>query len=183
MTIFIVKHSRRPFRPNSRSRAKLLKQPLTIRLDAATVAYFKTLAEDADLPYQTLINLYLRDCAATERRLDLRWRKCKPGAAKQVDEADGRLRQPQPIHKALCGPNRAPGSAPTCSPALHCSRTAAYLTPGHHLPSTITLAVFVRTELIALLLLPAGLAAQGTVRPSPAVPAGYHFRANLHHPL
>lgn len=61
--------------------AKLLKQPVTIRLDAATVAYFKGLAEDADLPYQTLINLYLRDCAASGRRLDLRWRKRKAGAA------------------------------------------------------------------------------------------------------
>ena len=61
--------------------AKLLKQPVTIRLDAATVAYFKSLAEDADLPYQTLINLYLRDCAASERRLDLRWHKRKAGAA------------------------------------------------------------------------------------------------------
>lgn len=61
--------------------AKLLKRSVTIRLDAATVAYFKELAADAELPYQTLINLYLRDCAATERRLDLRWRKRKAGAA------------------------------------------------------------------------------------------------------
>ena len=61
--------------------AKLLKRSVTIRLDAATVAYFKELAADAELPYQTLINLYLRDCAATERRLDLRWRKRKAGVA------------------------------------------------------------------------------------------------------
>jgi len=61
--------------------AKLLKRPVTIRLDAATVEYFKGLAEDADLPYQTLINLYLRDCAATQRRLDLKWRRRKAGAA------------------------------------------------------------------------------------------------------
>lgn len=61
--------------------AKLLKRSVTIRLDAATVAYFKELAADAGLPYQTLINLYLRDCAATARRLDLRWRKRKAGAA------------------------------------------------------------------------------------------------------
>ncbi len=61
--------------------AKLLKRPVTIRLDAATVDYFKTLAAEADLPYQTLINLYLRDCAASERRLDLRWRRRKAGAA------------------------------------------------------------------------------------------------------
>ena len=61
--------------------AKVLKRPVTIRLDAATVVYFKHLADDADLPYQTLINLYLRDCAATQRRLDLKWRRRKAGAA------------------------------------------------------------------------------------------------------
>jgi predicted DNA binding CopG/RHH family protein len=61
--------------------AKLLKRPVTIRLDAGTVEYFKQLAADADLPYQTLINLYLRDCAATRRRLNLRWRPAKAGAA------------------------------------------------------------------------------------------------------
>lgn len=61
--------------------AKLLKKPVTIRLDAATVEYFKALAEESDIPYQTLINLYLRDCAANHRRLDLRWRGSKAGAA------------------------------------------------------------------------------------------------------
>ncbi len=54
--------------------AKLLKKPVTIRLDAGTVEYFKGLAKEAEIPYQTLINLYLRDCAATRRRLDLKWR-------------------------------------------------------------------------------------------------------------
>ena len=61
--------------------AKLLKKPVTIRLDAGTVDYFKGLAEDAEIPYQTLINLYLRDCAASKRRLDLRWRTSRVGAA------------------------------------------------------------------------------------------------------
>ncbi len=61
--------------------ARLLKKPVTIRLDAATVEYFKALAAKADLPYQTLINLYLRDCAAHQRRLDLRWGPRKSGAA------------------------------------------------------------------------------------------------------
>jgi predicted DNA binding CopG/RHH family protein len=60
--------------------AKLVKRSVTIRLDTATVEYFKALAAEADIPYQTLINLYLRDCAASERRLDLRWRKRKAGA-------------------------------------------------------------------------------------------------------
>jgi len=54
--------------------AKRLKQSVTIRLDASTVAYFRALAEETGLPYQSLINLYLRDCAASGRRIDLTWR-------------------------------------------------------------------------------------------------------------
>ena len=48
---------------------KLLKQPITIRLDKETVSYFKALATELGVPYQNLINLYLRDCAASHRRL------------------------------------------------------------------------------------------------------------------
>ena len=54
--------------------ASLLKKRVTIRLDEETVKYFKQLAADAGIPYQTLINLYLRDCAASQKRLTLRWR-------------------------------------------------------------------------------------------------------------
>jgi hypothetical protein len=43
--------------------AKRLKQQLTIRLDTDTVTYFRTLAKETAIPYQTLMNLYLRDCA------------------------------------------------------------------------------------------------------------------------
>ena len=60
--------------------AKRLKRSVTIRLDEPTIAYFKALAEETELPYQSLINLYLRDCAAQERRLDLSWRGPKRGA-------------------------------------------------------------------------------------------------------
>ena len=49
--------------------ARQLKRSLTIRLDADTLAYFRGLAEDSGVPYQTLINLYLRDCAQSGRRL------------------------------------------------------------------------------------------------------------------
>ena len=52
---------------------KLLKQPVTIRLDRDTVAYFKAMAVKSGLPYQNLINLYLRDCAAHGRKLSLKW--------------------------------------------------------------------------------------------------------------
>jgi uncharacterized protein (DUF4415 family) len=53
--------------------SRLLKRQVTIRLDEETVEYFKALAKDAGVPYQTLINLYLRDCAASGRKLRLRW--------------------------------------------------------------------------------------------------------------
>ncbi len=53
--------------------AKRLKQKVTIRLDAPTIEYFKGLAEDTGIPYQTLINLYLRDCASSKRELSLDW--------------------------------------------------------------------------------------------------------------
>ena len=52
---------------------KQLKQPVTIRLDKATVAYFKALAEELGMPYQNLINLYLRDCALNHKKLQLKW--------------------------------------------------------------------------------------------------------------
>lgn len=50
-----------------------LKQPITIRLDKATVSYFKTLAVELGMPYQNLINLYLRDCALNRKRINLKW--------------------------------------------------------------------------------------------------------------
>ena len=53
---------------------KYLKQPVTMRLDKDSVDYFKSLAEESGIPYQTLINLYLRDCAVAERKLDLKWK-------------------------------------------------------------------------------------------------------------
>lgn len=53
-----------------------LKNPVTIRLEEGTVAYFKALADALGIPYQTLINLYLRDCASSGRRLNMAW---KPG--------------------------------------------------------------------------------------------------------
>ncbi len=52
---------------------KWLKQPVTIRLDRDTVAYFKAMAVKTGLPYQNLINLYLRDCAVHGRKISLKW--------------------------------------------------------------------------------------------------------------
>lgn len=53
--------------------SKHLKQPVTMRLDKDTVAYFKSLSEQMGIPYQSLINLYLRDCAMNERTLEMKW--------------------------------------------------------------------------------------------------------------
>jgi uncharacterized protein (DUF4415 family) len=49
------------------------KQQVTIRLDKETVDYFKTLAAGSGIPYQNLINLYLRECANEKKRLKLDW--------------------------------------------------------------------------------------------------------------
>jgi uncharacterized protein (DUF4415 family) len=53
--------------------SKRLKKPVTMRLDRETIDYFKALAEETGIPYQSLINLYLRDCVASKRKLDLAW--------------------------------------------------------------------------------------------------------------
>lgn len=54
--------------------AQKMKRQITIRLDEDTVAYFKGMAEAKGIPYQSLINLYLRDCAQSRRELKLHWR-------------------------------------------------------------------------------------------------------------
>ena len=54
--------------------AKRLKKQITIRVDEPALEYFKDLAAEVGIPYQTLINLYLRDCAASGKRPSLKWR-------------------------------------------------------------------------------------------------------------
>ncbi|OIP98659.1 MAG: antitoxin [Zetaproteobacteria bacterium CG2_30_46_52] len=53
--------------------ASKLKKPVTMRLSEDVIDYFKEMAVDADVPYQTLINLYLRDCLVQHRKLDISW--------------------------------------------------------------------------------------------------------------
>ena len=55
--------------------ARLLKKQVTIRLDKVVLEYFKALSEECDIPYQTLINLYLRNCADKSLRLSMQWKK------------------------------------------------------------------------------------------------------------
>ncbi len=53
--------------------ARRLKKQVTIRLDAETLEYFKELSKESEIPYQTLINLYLRDCASNRKKLSMKW--------------------------------------------------------------------------------------------------------------
>ena len=57
--------------------ASKLKKPVTMRLSEDVVDYFKSMASEAGVPYQSLINLYLRDCLAQHRKVQINW----PGAA------------------------------------------------------------------------------------------------------
>ena len=54
--------------------AFMLKKPITIRLDEDSVNYFKSVSEEVGIPYQSLINLYLRDCATSHKKLNLSWK-------------------------------------------------------------------------------------------------------------
>lgn len=54
--------------------AAQLKKSVTIRLDESSISYFKGMAEETGIPYQSLINLYLKDCAASGKRLSLAWK-------------------------------------------------------------------------------------------------------------
>ncbi len=49
------------------------KKQITIRLDEHTIEYFKGMSEDSGIPYQSLINLYLRDCVAEKKQIHLKW--------------------------------------------------------------------------------------------------------------
>lgn len=53
--------------------AKKLKQQITINIDRETIEYFKAQSTIAGIPYQTLINLYLKDCAQNKRALEITW--------------------------------------------------------------------------------------------------------------
>jgi len=53
--------------------ASKLKTPVTIRLSEDVVAYFKQMAVDAGIPYQNLINMYLRDCVKQHRQVQITW--------------------------------------------------------------------------------------------------------------
>ena len=55
------------------SRIRFFKKPVTMRLSEEVVLYFKNMALEAGVPYQSLINLYLRDCVAQHRKVKIAW--------------------------------------------------------------------------------------------------------------
>lgn len=59
--------------PRPNPYAEQLKKQITININIESIDYFKKQAERTGIPYQTLINLYLTDCARHERQLDLTW--------------------------------------------------------------------------------------------------------------
>ena len=59
--------------PRKNPYARHLKKQITINIDVDTISYFKDQAEGTGIPYQTLINLYLSDCASRKKTLKLNW--------------------------------------------------------------------------------------------------------------
>ncbi len=53
---------------------KKLKKQITINIDSDTIQYFKDQSKDSGIPYQTLINLYLTDCAVNKKKLQIAWK-------------------------------------------------------------------------------------------------------------
>lgn len=53
--------------------AKRLKKQVTLRIRPDVIEYFKDMAEEKGIPYQSLINLYLHDCMASNRKLSMKW--------------------------------------------------------------------------------------------------------------
>ena len=59
--------------PRPNPYAKRIKKQITINIDESTINYFKAEAINTGIPYQTLINLYLEDCAEKKKKLHLHW--------------------------------------------------------------------------------------------------------------
>ena len=59
--------------PRKNPYSNRLKKQITINIDNNTIDYFKSLSADTGIPYQSLINLYLADCANNKRKLNISW--------------------------------------------------------------------------------------------------------------
>ena len=63
----------RELNPRKNPYVSRLKKQITINIDGSTIDYFKSMAAADGIPYQTLINLYLRDCADNRRKIQMSW--------------------------------------------------------------------------------------------------------------
>ena len=63
----------RELNPRKNPYASRLEKQITINIDGSTIDYFKSMAAADGIPYQTLINLYLRDCADNRRKIQMSW--------------------------------------------------------------------------------------------------------------
>ena len=59
--------------PRKNPYAKKLKQQITINIDSEAIEFFREMSASAGIPYQTLINLYLSDCAKNNRKINISW--------------------------------------------------------------------------------------------------------------
>lgn len=57
--------------PRKNPYANKLKKQITINVDSSIIDFFKNLSDDTRIPYQTLINLYLRDCVQNNKHLNI----------------------------------------------------------------------------------------------------------------
>ena len=64
----------RSLNPRKNPYSKKLKKQITINIDSDTIDFFKSQSEDSGIPYQTLINLYLSDCAKQKKQLQISWK-------------------------------------------------------------------------------------------------------------
>ena len=62
-------------KPRKNPYAAKLKKSVTMRLSEDVISYFKQMADEKGVPYQSLINLYLRDCVSSHREIDISWQK------------------------------------------------------------------------------------------------------------
>ena len=53
--------------------AKQLKKQITIRIGVDVIEYFKQMSAETGIPYQNLINIYLRDCVQSDRKISIGW--------------------------------------------------------------------------------------------------------------
>lgn len=59
--------------PRKNPYTREMKKQITIKIDPSVIDYFKAQAAESGIPYQTLINLYLKDCVKNNRKLSMTW--------------------------------------------------------------------------------------------------------------